>query len=265
MRTRIAQALGGVVLLGIMPHTVTAAAVSFAYVELSNCGTVIDQGPLEASASNSGIIITGGCATAGPQASGGARFSDGFISLSMDSALPGRGVDGIAYLDDYLTFHITGGGSAVVTVSMGGSWGGTFDDSVNASFQVEMDLGLGPTLYQGRGYSNLAFDDGIPASDAFTGTEISTGTILGGYSFTRNWTVFDGVEYEFFAGLKAQASNGATSYIDDPLVIELPAGVSYTSVSGRTYAPVPLPAAVWLIAPAFGLLAPWVKRRHLVA
>ena len=30
-------------------------------------------------------------------------------------------------------------------------------------------------------------------------------------------------------------------------------------------APVPVPAAAWLIAPAFGLLAPWVKRRRATA
>lgn len=180
----------------------------------------------------------------------------------MDSDHAGRGVDGIAYLDDLLTFHVAGAStSAVVTVTMGGSWGGTFDDTPNANFQVEFDLGLGPTLYQGRGYSNLAYDDGLATSDAFIGTETSPGTILGGYSFTRNWTVFDGQSYEFFAGLKAQASNGATSYIDDPLFITLPAGVTYTSASGRTYAPVPAPSALLLFATGFGWLA--LRRRRV--
>jgi len=249
-----------VAVLGLTSLGAAAAPYPLARVELGNCGTVIDEGPLSASASNAGVITSGACAQAGPAASGGARFSDGYIFLSMDSDHPGRGVDGIATLDDLLTFHVVGGGSSVVTVTMSGSWGGTFNDAANASFQVEFSLGLGPTLYQGKGYSNLAYDDGSATSDAFTGTEISTGTILGGYSFTTNWTVFDGQSYEFLAGLKAQAGNGATSYIDDPLIIALPAGVTYSSAAGRTYAPVPAPSALLLFATT--LVAAAARRRR---
>jgi hypothetical protein len=245
MRTRFAngsisvtawQVLCAVIFLGVMPHTLMAAPINLAFVKLSNCGTVTDQGPISASATNTGVVTTGTCANLGAEASGGASFVDGRISLSMTS-IPGRGVAGQAYLDDYLTFHVAGGGSAVVDVSIAGGWGGTYNDSASASFQVEFDLGLGPRFLNGNGYSNLAYDDGLPASDAFVGTNLGGGVIIGSYLFNTTWTINDGVQYEFFAGLKAQASNGATAQINDPLIITLPAGVTYSSLSGRIYAP----------------------------
>ena len=254
---KVCQALAGAILLSVMPHTATAAQVNVAYVELTICDTVINQGPIFASASNSVVTDTPLCHPAGPVASGAASFTDGSISLSMNGAVPGGGASGRAYLDDYLTFRVPGGGSAVVNVSMSGGWGGTFDNRANgtpdaASFQVEFDLGLGPTFYQGKGYSNLAYDDGNPISHAFTGTDIGGDgpirNILGSYLFNTNWTVYDGQQTEFYAGLKAQASNIANGHINDPLIITLPAGVTYSSLSGRTYiAPVPAPATLPLL------------------
>jgi len=43
------------------------------------------------------------------------------------------------------------------------------------------------------------------------------------------------------------------------------AGGVLTAAFGSSFvteAVIPLPAAAWLIAPAFGLLAPWLKRRQ---
>ena len=167
---KVCQALAGAILLSVMPHTTTAAQVNVAYVELTICDTVISQGPIFASASNSVVTDTPLCHPAGPVASGA------------------------------------------------------------ASFQVEFQLGLGPTYYNGRGYSNLAVDDGNPISHAFTGTDIGGDgpirNILGSYLFNTNWTVYDGQQTEFYAGLKAQASNIANGHINDPLIITLPAGVT---------------------------------------
>jgi hypothetical protein len=238
--------LAVVVLLSAPPSPMIAGSVVEAYVEVINCGFIVDRGPIGASASNMGVDTTGSCANRGAEASGGASFLDGIISLSMTS-IPQRGVSGYAYLNDHLTFQVPGGGSAQVQVTIAGSWGGTYDFSTNADFQVQVGLGLGGVLYQGRGYANLAYDDGLPVSDSFVGTDIGGGVILGSYSFTTMWTVYDGVDYEFFAGLHAQAVNGATSYIDDPLVIVLPAGVTYTSGSGRIYTPVPEPSSALLL------------------
>jgi hypothetical protein len=65
--------------------------------------------------------------------------------------------------------------------------------------------------------------------------------------------------YSILASVKAEASDGARAYIDDPLTASLPIGVTFTSASGSTYmidvpvAAVPEPAT-WLLMGS-GLLA----------
>jgi hypothetical protein len=156
-------------------------------------------------------------------------------------------VDGYAYLDDYLTFHVAGGGTAQVNVSMAGAWGGTYNDPTNADFRVEFDLGLGSAVYGGFATSNPIYNAGNPAYVAFSGGVAGPGALLGSYLFSTTWTVSDGVEYEFLAALKAQASNGATAFINDPLSITLPSGVTFSSISGSTYSPVPEPSTLLLV------------------
>jgi len=245
---RAFQALGTVMLLATVPHLASASSVASAYVMATNCGDLIDEGPSSASATNSGLITTGSCANQGAEASGFAGFGDpSGITLTMTS-IPQRGVDGYAYLDDYLTFHVAGGGTAQVNVSMDGAWGGTYNDPTNAAFRVEFSLGLGGSgLYGGFATSNPVYNAGNPAYAAFSGGVVGPGALLGSYLFSTTWTVRDGVESGFFASLKAQASNGATAFINDPLFITLPAGVTFTSLSGSTYSPVPEPSTLLLV------------------
>jgi len=255
------QVVAAVILLSLVSRPATAAPLAF--VELTNCGVLTNSGPSSAGGTNSGLGVSSACAGPGAEVSGSANFSEG-ISLTLTS-IPGRGVVGRGYLDDNLTFHVANGGSAQVDVTMSGAWGGTYDFSQNANFQVDFFLGLGSAFYNGHGYANLLYDDGHPPSNAFTGIDLG-GQILGSYLFNTTWTISDGVEYGFFTGLRADAANGATAFIDHPVVITLPAGVTYTSASGARYDPevsepvaVPEPATILLLGSG---LATVIARRR---
>jgi hypothetical protein len=222
---RACQVFGVVILLSALPQT--AMATSIAYVKLQNCGDLILQNPNSAGGTNTGIITTGSCAATGAVASGSADFSTDSIDLDFTS-IAGRGLAGLAYLDDHLTFHIAGGWSAPVGVHMAGDWGGTA-----TAFTVGFDLGFGSHFIQEHGYSTN-YDDGI--SHSFTSTTTG-GVVTGSYQYDALWTVFDGQTVEFLAGLRIEVSGPASAYIHDPLIITLPAGVTFTSDSGSTYSP----------------------------
>lgn len=241
---RVCQVLALGILLGALPQTAMASSVAF--VKLSNCGDLILQNPVAISGTNTGIITTGACASTGATASGDASFATGDIDLYLNS-IAGRGLLGMASLDDVLTFHIAGGGSAQVTVTMSGDWGGTD----NSGFEVSFFLGLtGLPFHEEHGYET-DYDDGI--SHSFTSTA-SGGLVTGTYQYSTPWTVSDGQRVGFGAGLKAQVSGKASVYVTDPLTITLPVGVTFTSASGATYAPqetppsaVPEPATLGLL------------------
>lgn len=242
------------------PRAASAANPSAAHLTLSNLADYVYSDP-QAVAGR--VETAGGVVTAGASS-----FSNG-MNLSLTS-IPGRGVEGRAYLDDYLTFHVPGGGSAQVTGTISGAWNGTYDYSpgVNADFQVSFTLGLGSSIFQGKAYANPFYDDGNPVSHSFTANRTGDGTGVGGavgnYSFSHTWTVFDGQTSEFYSSIAAQCGNGGTAYIDDPLSLALPAGVSFTSSSGSTYTPEP--ASLFLLGAAPFLLilrGRQRSRRHL--
>ena len=164
-----------------------------------------------------------------------------------------------AYLDDDLVFDVPGGGSATVNVTIAGDWNGTYDYSVNADFQVGFRLGLDATIHSGNGYSTT-YVDGLPGSLAFVANRDTPGVITGSYAFTAPWTVHDGQLHSLYADVRGQASNGAKAYIDDPLYITMPAGVTLTSASGNAYV-VPEPGAMILWVAGVVVMG-WRRRRR---
>jgi hypothetical protein len=230
------------------PQLAHAAQVSEAYISMHNLTTLEKRDPQSVSArlETANGVITDGTAS----------FSGG-MDITMTSVL-GRGVLAQTYLDDYLTFHIPGGGSTVVNVTIAGEWYGTYNFSVNADFRVEYRLYLGSKFYNGQAYGNEFYNDGNPGSLAFTANR-SPGSAVGTYSFTTPWTVYDNQEIGLLASLLAQCNDGGTAFINDPLTIALPAGVTFTAVSGATYA-IPEPTTMFLLGA--GLAATTLYRRR---
>lgn len=242
--------------------TALASPITAAAVTLKNCGTTTYSGA--ASAGGSVSTTTCGSTTTGPVlAEGGAGFSSSpelFLNLTSN---PGRGVEAFASLDDYLTFHVAGGGSAVVHASISGTFSGAGYDS-----HITLSLGLGTFFHQYFGSVTDSID-GNPGSDVdFPQTGDPLTGVNGHYTILYDWTVANGGVYEVFRGLRADAANGATLYINDPLTFGLPAGVTFTSASGSTYAAadqtpqapstVPEPASLLLLGT--GLAAASVRR-----
>jgi hypothetical protein len=240
--------LAGALLAAAPRAAVGAMEPSVAKVTLANLGNYEYTDP---QATSGNVATANGVVTIGT-----ASFASG-TDATVTSVLT-RGVYVRSSLDDYLIFHVPGGGSSTVSVTIAGTWYGTYDFSVNADFKVGFALGLGPNLYQGYAYANPFYDDGIPASDAFTANR-APGSAVGTYSFTKNWTVFDGQQTEFFSSVYAECSNGGTAFINDPLTISLPAGITFTSSSGSTYA-IPEPATMLLAG--LGLVGMTLRHRR---
>lgn len=222
-----------------------------AAVELQNLGTYLYEGQTSA----------GGSITTGPGGAvvteGAAGFSNSPASLANATSVIGRGVVARAYLFDTLTFAVAGGGTADVPVRMAGRWNGAGAASVRYS------LYLGTREYTGRA-SPTGFNDsyagGAPVPSAFTfGSGDFTTGVIGSYLVDAPLRVADGGVYNIFAQVRVEASDGARAYMDDPLTIALPAGVTFTSASNSTYA-VPEPSIGFLIGGGFIALA--CQRRH---
>ena len=122
---------------------------------------------------------------------------------------------------------------------------------------------MGPTFLSYRG-STTDSNNGNPGSDIYfpqTGDPNGAAGVIGSFLIDNDWTVTDGVTFEFLVGLKAGASGGEKIYIDDPVSIQLPSGVTFTSASGSTYTPVPLPSAIGLLGSGLLGLIGMMRRR----
>jgi hypothetical protein len=212
-------------------------------VELQNLGTTLYEGQRSAS----GRVATGTDGTVITE--GGADFSGSPASYVYATSAPGRGVIARAYLLDTLTFDVAGGGFAEVPVRMAGTWRGV--SGVDYFFVV------GPTTYVGRGSSGVgeSYVNGAPAPSVFTTALGGPGAEpMGTFLVDGRLSVADGGEYQIYAGIRVTAAEGDGGYMDDPVTILPPAGVTFTSASGSTYA-VPEPSALLWIAAGCAALA----------
>lgn len=188
------------------------------------------------------------------QTTGGASFGGSpAINVNVTSVL-GREVQARAYIFDTLKFEIANGDSALVAVRMVGRWSG-LGGRVNAA----LGLGQGPTLpaqiYSGNGYASE-----FPGDPGFTRTGDMLTGYDGSYIIDALGSVNEVVEFSIGAFVSAFTGGGGHIYIDDPLTIDLPSGVTFTSASGSIYSsavvvPVPEPATWLLLVGAFTAFA----------
>lgn len=202
-----------------------------------------------------GSISAGGVLT-----EGGAGFSGSpMINVSV-STVPGRGAIASAHIFDQLMFAVAGGGSALVPVRMAGSWSG-LGGYVTAFLGLGQGGNLPPVIRQGNGYAS---EYPLEPGSGFTRSGNQAMGYVGSYIIDALWSVYDGGTFSFSAGVSAQTANGGYLYVDDPLTIALPAGVTFTSLSLSSYAVTPVPEpGTWLLLTG-GMTALWLRRRQRV-
>jgi hypothetical protein len=228
-------------LLGLCVHRQSSAAVLdprySAGVDLQNLGDYHYEGQSSAG----GRIATG--TDAAVVTEGGAAFSQSPAEWVNTTSVPGRGVTARAYLDDTLTFHVPGGGATDVDVHMAGNW------RAARAGEVDYILIAGTKRYAGRAFATGVSEstiNGAPTASTFRiASGDATNGVLGSYLVNARLTVSDGASYSLFSQVRATAGDGDRAYMDDPITIDLPAGVTFTAASGSTYA-VPEPTALLL-------------------
>ena len=190
---------------------------------------------------------------------GGASFGGSpAINVNVTSIL-GREVTASAYIFDTLKFEIADGDSALVPVRMAGRWSG-LGGTVSAGFA----LGQGPTV-AAQTFSGTGVASEGPGDPRFTRTGDMLTGYDGSYIIDALWSINEVFEFSISAAVVAQTGGGGHIYIDDPLTIDLPSGVTFTSASGSTYSSavvvsVPEPATSLLLAGAFMAFAGQHKR-----
>jgi PEP-CTERM motif len=185
----------------------------------------------------------GSCASGDASSAAGAAFGGVPLMHAQATSFVGVGAgDAHAILDDTLTFHVAGGGSADVLAQISGNW--TATTSSSASYTLSL--------------VNVVFS-GSP-SDPFASIPTS-----GSYTDGGLWHVTDGISYHIYAEIIAAAWGGGSAYIDDPLTFQLPSGVTFTSASNSTYdssvSAVPEPETYAMLLAGLGLLGFTARRR----
>lgn len=192
---------------------------------------------------------------------GGADFfGQTAIWVGMQSNT-GYGVEGRASLEDSLEFSVSGGGSAQVMIHMAGVWHYTQVGQGNFGYtppSYQVSLAWGSNFQQAYSGTNPEFSPTSGPLSAYGAFEMN-----GTYHFDVPWTVQDAISYGFYAGVYAQAMEGDFVYINDPITLELPDGVSLSSSSGSQYtAAIPEPSSTaLLLAGLCGLFLLWRNRR----
>jgi PEP-CTERM motif len=248
--------LAFVMLVGLQQATAQTDPRYGAHVGLSNLADYAYDGQTSAG----GSVTTG---LAGAVLTEGAAGFGGFPSLHVNvTSVQGRGVIAKAYLFDQLTFHVAGGGSAVVPFHMEGNWTGQGFSTIK--YTLILGQGGGGDTASPTGFLASRDNYGHAASSFIVGSGDYIHGAAGTYAFDALLTVTDGYVYGILASVEADASDGARAYVDDPLTVTLPSGVTFTSASGDTYmagtvTAVPEPSA-WLLMGSGLICMAWLRR-----
>jgi hypothetical protein len=162
-----------------------------------------------------------------------------------------------ATIEDYLDFTVPSG-TVGLNIHIGGNWR---VGNVENSDTPQVEFIFNWSKVGDPWWSSLTYDSGTYAGGYTYGP--GTFNADGTYSFNVPTLTITSGQYALGMTVKAYAGNGDTAYIDDPIVIDLPDGVTFVSASGSRYsgtAPVPLPAAAFLLAPGLLGLAIMKKR-----
>ena len=186
------------------------------------------------------------------------------VSATADSAgfIPGY-ARAIAGINDQLVFSGSGNDwYSDVTLHISGNWSISLTPGVDnhgSAPWVRFSLGLTRqgtplntydswrSLVSGSVQSSQTYLDTV-VTGAWSEIPDSNASFASGtYSFAFTTRVYDGWNYNLGLAVIAEAPSGASAYIDDPLVVQVPPGMVFTAASLNKYT-VPLPPAFIFLA-----------------
>ena len=217
-----------------MPFGGTAVAISTAS---------LDQGVLREESDTAGPL--GGC--------GGTCMTTGGRAIAE------------SLFGDSLTFNVSGGGSAQITVNahLDGTIGFTAGSSAN-NYSIQEQFALGGSGCWGSA-TGLGFAPCGSQNFGFGGP-LFTSQSATGFDFSGTFTVNDGQTLPFYAALDADCSGGANCNFSNTALfsLTLPSNVTYTSDSTVLFTqPVTAPEPGSLGVIGAGVLAVGVLRRRI--
>jgi hypothetical protein len=257
---------------------VTTAA---AQTHQAGASVIVTSGATDRSSGGWGNL-SAGATLSGVSASAGFYGTWPVVSAEANSGTASNYARSIAGVDDWLVFAGAAGTYGDVTFHIAGNWRIDYDFSTQAPweapwvrFSVTFSQEGLPVTQTHDGWRSLragsAQESGqLPGTVTwvdFSGDQGSTAS--GTYSYDFTTRVYYGFDYRFGIAVTATApyssstGPGHYAFIDDPITIDLPEGVTFTSLSKNTYTgatAAPVPPSLLLLAP--GLIGLCLARRR---